>query len=70
MKKIGAKREIPNDIAFPARTGHDACEPFGSRAAIGSEPFGSRPNGVRAAGVDRSRGAASTPTGNSRSYRR
>ena len=42
MKKIGAKREIPNDIAFPARTGHDACEPFGSRAAIGNEPFGSR----------------------------
>ena len=46
MKKIGAKREIPNDIAFPARTGHDACEPFGSRAAIGSEPFGSRANFV------------------------
>ena len=34
MKKIGAKREIPNDIAFPARTGHDACEPFGSRANL------------------------------------
>ena len=55
MKKIGAKREIPNDIAFPARTGHDACEPFGSRAAIGNEPFGSRaaignePFGSRAA---------------------
>jgi len=24
----------------------DACEPFGSRAAIGSEPFGSRANFV------------------------
>ena len=24
MKKIGAKRKIPNDIAFPARTDHDA----------------------------------------------
>ena len=47
MKKnieFRASREIPNDIAFPARTGHDACEPFGSRAAIGCEPFGSRAN--------------------------
>ena len=39
MKKIGAKREIPNDIAFPARTGHDACEPFGSRANFESNKY-------------------------------